>query len=151
MTNNNYLYSEGHNVDSSALLWIGWDEQTNHLYVTFHDGSTWRYSGIDAEEWHDFNKAESLGSYFARYIKGIFEAEQMDKAPTKRDEPEATSGTVVTGIQTGSPIHAIETYVNARRRWAVTLLVEADNPIEALEHFKDQRVTRIQEVIDFAS
>ena len=59
-------------VQSSQLAYIGYDKDTNELYVTFHNGSTYKYSNVPKEKFEDFKTATSVGKYYLVNIKGEY-------------------------------------------------------------------------------
>lgn len=47
------------------------------LTVTFKSGHIWEYSGVPVEVWDEFRKAESVGSYFHKNIKGQYSGKDV--------------------------------------------------------------------------
>lgn len=66
--------------DSSCFSEIGYDSNSNILKVRFRDsGSAYLYYDFPPYEWENFLNANSLGSYYNSYIKGIYgPAERVD-------------------------------------------------------------------------
>ena len=64
-------------VQSSQLSYIGYDEDTNELYVTFVKGSTYKYSNVPKNIFDDFKNAKSIGVYYISYIKGKYESTKI--------------------------------------------------------------------------
>ena len=63
-------------VSSSNIKAIGYDPSTLRLRVEFLNGSTYIYSGVPEAVWSDFSSAASVGSYFAKNIKGKYTGER---------------------------------------------------------------------------
>ena len=61
-----------HPVNSSQIAYIGYDEETNTLYVTFKNGQTYAYEGVPKEEFIELKDSDSVGSYFAENIKSSY-------------------------------------------------------------------------------
>ena len=59
-------------VDSSAIDAIGYDGDTNTLYVTFNSGSTYQYFDVSERKFWNFYNATSYGKYFNSRIKGFY-------------------------------------------------------------------------------
>ncbi len=57
-------------VDSSNVAAIGYLKPD--LYVRFHSGGEYRYSGVPESMYHDFMAADSKGGFLAAHIKGHF-------------------------------------------------------------------------------
>ena len=57
---------------SSNLKDAEYDEQSRTLTVTFHDGRSYKYSGVDAETARGLESAPSSGEYFNSQVKGRF-------------------------------------------------------------------------------
>ena len=56
-------------VDSSSIDLVGYDEETQELYIQFSSGSTYVYDAVSAYTFDEFLNAPSKGSYFNREIK----------------------------------------------------------------------------------
>ena len=63
---------EMHYVDSSNVEAIGYDPDTQELYVQFIKSGGYVY--LDVEEWvfDEFLQAESKGQYLNQNIKGVY-------------------------------------------------------------------------------
>jgi len=57
-------------VVSSQIKKIGYDEEKKELFVTFHKGSTYKYSNVPMDLYLSLMSADSIGSYFIKNIKG---------------------------------------------------------------------------------
>lgn len=51
---------------------IGYNEETQQLYVTFTSGASYVYEGVPPSVFADFRGASSKGSFFAQNIKGAY-------------------------------------------------------------------------------
>lgn len=57
-------------VSSSNISSIGYENRT--LYVSFHNGGLYAYSGVPSSVYQGLMAASSHGSYLARYVKGVY-------------------------------------------------------------------------------
>lgn len=57
-------------VKSSNLSKVGYDELTKTLKVVFKDGQEYEYSEVPSELHADLMKAESVGKFFVKFVKG---------------------------------------------------------------------------------
>ena len=58
-------------VDSSAIAAVGYDGHT--LSVRFHSsGRIYEHHGVSESVYEDFMNASSMGSYYARHIRGRY-------------------------------------------------------------------------------
>lgn len=64
-------------VSSSNVSSVGYDEETQALYVEFNNGSTYRYNGVPFGEYQALINAPSIGSHLARNIKPIYSVEKL--------------------------------------------------------------------------
>lgn len=71
-------------VISSNIVAIGYDPETRELVIQFK-AARFRYADVPPEIHSDLMGAESIGSYFARTIKGQYEATRIDE-PTEAEE-----------------------------------------------------------------
>ena len=63
---------------SSCFSEIGYDSYGETLVVRFRDsGAVYTYLDFPADEWDKFSSADSLGSWFNKYIKGQYECERI--------------------------------------------------------------------------
>jgi len=60
-------------VESSNILEIGYDEDGEVLYITFNSGITYSYDMVPVAVYEEFLKADSVGQYFNKNIKGHYE------------------------------------------------------------------------------
>ena len=57
-------------VASSNVRQIGYDVQTNQMYVTFWSGSTYVYDRVPLDIYREFMRAKSKGRFVWRTIRG---------------------------------------------------------------------------------
>lgn len=61
-------------VQSSNISSIGYDAESDTLYVTFHSGRTYKYENVPPGEFQMLERAGSVGSYFANNIRDQYTA-----------------------------------------------------------------------------
>jgi len=61
-----------HPVHSSVLESVGYDAGTKILELEFREGGVWDYFDFPKPTYHRFIKAESLGKFFVKRIKGKY-------------------------------------------------------------------------------
>ncbi|AJX62327.1 KTSC domain-containing protein [Burkholderia pseudomallei] len=70
-------------VESSQIHAIGHDAETQTLAIQFKSkagaGSIYHYQNFNAAEFELFSSAESIGSYFGKYIKPFPEIYPLEK------------------------------------------------------------------------
>ena len=66
-----------HEVVSSNISFIGYEEETQSLYVTFKKGQTYKYNNVSKEVFKEFLNASSVGSYYKSHIIGKYVSEKM--------------------------------------------------------------------------
>jgi len=59
-------------VVSSNIQSIGYDEESETLYVQFLNGSLYEYKNVPLMEFEQLKNASSIGSYMHRNIKGAY-------------------------------------------------------------------------------
>lgn len=64
-------------VTSSNIAAVGFDGKSGTLAVQFSSGSTYYYAGVTEAQATEFLQAESVGSHFARHIRGKFTGVQV--------------------------------------------------------------------------
>lgn len=64
-------------VNSSQISYIGYDEETNILYVTFSNNSTWAYYSVSKEVFNELKNATSVGKYFSTNIKDKYDCNKI--------------------------------------------------------------------------
>ena len=60
------------NVQSSNIVSIGFDEDSEILQVEFKGGVVYEYFDVPEHIHEELMAAESVGSYFARVVKGNY-------------------------------------------------------------------------------
>ena len=63
-------------VQSSNLVAVGYDADTETLRITFHNG-TYDYFGVPLSVYQGLMNAPSHGSYHARYIKDVYRYQRI--------------------------------------------------------------------------
>lgn len=66
-------------VQSSNLAAIGYDADSKCLQVRFLNGALWRYHTVPQSAYEGLQTAGSVGSYFHKYIRSVYPAEQVDE------------------------------------------------------------------------
>jgi hypothetical protein len=61
-----------HPVHSSVLESVGYDHGTKILELEFKEGGVWDYFDFPNPTYNRFIKAESLGKFFVKRIKGRY-------------------------------------------------------------------------------
>jgi hypothetical protein len=71
-------------VKSSNLRAVGYDATSQTLEIEFTSGVAWAYVDVPPEAHSELMAADSVGSYFARNIRGKFKAEWLSiDSPTR--------------------------------------------------------------------
>ena len=65
-------------VSSSNVAFVGYDNDTQTLYVGFLNGSTYIYKNVPYGEYIGLLNAPSVGSYLHRYIKNAYAYERIE-------------------------------------------------------------------------
>lgn len=63
---------EMHNVDSSNVAAIGYDEASQTLQVEFNNGSTYQYFDVPQAIFDSLLGASSVGQYLNQNVKGNY-------------------------------------------------------------------------------
>lgn len=63
-------------VSSSNIAAIGYDAESQMVYVQFLNGSTYAYKGVPEHEFENLRTAPSVGSYLNRYYKNVYSYER---------------------------------------------------------------------------
>lgn len=61
-----------HPVSSSNIAAVGYDIDSQAVYVKFLNGSTYAYKGVPEHEFDNLKTASSVGSYLNRNFKNIY-------------------------------------------------------------------------------
>ena len=67
------IHVESSNVDS-----VGYDEQTEIVYIRFLSGSLYIYKGVPKFEFENLRDAPSVGSYLHRNYKNVYPYERIE-------------------------------------------------------------------------
>lgn len=59
-------------VQSSNIALVGYDSDTQTLYVRFLNGSEYSYADVPQDEYDSLVSAASVGSYLNDNIKGVY-------------------------------------------------------------------------------
>jgi hypothetical protein len=60
-------------VNSSNIEEIGYDESISALVVTFKNTSSYRYIGVPKDVYESLMKAESIGTFFSKFVRNQFQ------------------------------------------------------------------------------
>lgn len=61
-----------HNVDSSNIAAIGYDEDSQTLQVEFHNGTLYQYFDVPEMIYDGMDHSSSVGQYLNQQVKGIY-------------------------------------------------------------------------------
>lgn len=64
-------------VISSNIAEIGYSEEDEFLVVEFKSGDRWGYSGVPYDVFAGLRDAGSVGSFFAREVKGSYPSRRL--------------------------------------------------------------------------
>jgi hypothetical protein len=64
-------------VNSSNIESVGYDKETQIVYVNFLNGSVYTYNGVPEHEFENLRDAPSVGSYLHRYYKNVYSYERI--------------------------------------------------------------------------
>ncbi|MFD2098570.1 KTSC domain-containing protein [Flagellimonas iocasae] len=65
-------------VVSSNVESIGYDEQSQQVYVRFLNGGVYIYKGVPEQEYQNLLLAPSVGSYLHRNFKNVYPYERIE-------------------------------------------------------------------------
>ena len=68
---------EMHSVSSSNIASVGYDPESESVYVQFLNGSTYAYKGVPEHEFTNLRTASSVGSYLNRNFKNVYPYERV--------------------------------------------------------------------------
>lgn len=63
-------------VSSSNIAAVGYDAESQTVYVQFLNGSTYAYKGVPEHEFENLRTAPSVGSYLNRNYKNVYPYER---------------------------------------------------------------------------
>ena len=61
-----------HLVSSSNISYIGYDNNTQELYIKFIKGDTYKYDNVPEQVFKEFLDSSSIGKYYSTYIRGKY-------------------------------------------------------------------------------
>lgn len=61
-----------HPVNSSQISYVGYEDSTSELYITFRNGSTYRYDNVPRNIFEALLKSDSVGKYLNAHIKNSY-------------------------------------------------------------------------------
>lgn len=64
-------------VSSSNIAAVGYDADSQSVYVQFLNGSTYVYKGVSEHEFENLRTAHSVGSYLNRSYKNVYPYERV--------------------------------------------------------------------------
>ena len=65
-------------IESSNIDSIGYDPDTNQLYVRFKGNAVYRYDNVPLNVYFDFLEAKSAGKFLGSKIKGEYAFEKIE-------------------------------------------------------------------------
>lgn len=68
---------EMQDVSSSNIACVGYDAESQTVYVQFLNGSTYAYQGVPEHEFENLRTAPSVGSYLNRNYKNAYPYERL--------------------------------------------------------------------------
>lgn len=63
-------------VSSSNISAVGYDAESQTVYIQFMNGSTYAYKGVPEHEFENLRTAPSVGSYLNRNYKNVYPYER---------------------------------------------------------------------------
>ena len=63
-------------VSSSNIAAVGYDAESQSVYIQFLNGSTYVYKGVPEHEFENLRTAPSVGSYLNRNYKNVYPYER---------------------------------------------------------------------------
>lgn len=74
---NNKMTTPMHPVNSSQISYIGYDDATQCLYVTFKNNSTYKYDNVPRDIFEAMLKSDSVGKYLNLKVKGVYNSTKI--------------------------------------------------------------------------
>lgn len=68
---------EMQSVSSSNIAAVGYDAESQSVYVKFLNGSIYTYKGVPEHEFENLRTASSIGSYLNRNYKNVYPYERV--------------------------------------------------------------------------
>ena len=63
-------------VSSSNVAALGYDPESQSVYVQFHSGGTYIYKNVPPQEFENLRTASSIGAYLNRNYKNVYPYER---------------------------------------------------------------------------
>jgi len=64
--------------DSSFIINVSWDTESDSLLVQFNSGTTWVYYNVPQKIYKELIKSISVGQYFNKNIRNKFTSERIN-------------------------------------------------------------------------
>jgi hypothetical protein len=64
-------------VSSSNVESVGYDEESQIVFVQFLNGSMYIYKGVEKHQFENLRDADSIGSYLHRNYKNVYPYEKI--------------------------------------------------------------------------
>ena len=64
--------------DSSFIINVSWDENSDSLYIKFNSGTTWVYYDVSQEVYNRLIKSVSVGEYFNKNIRNKYSCQRIN-------------------------------------------------------------------------
>lgn len=62
---------------SSVIKFLAYDSKKEALAIQFHSDSVWIYLGVSLEVYDELISAKSVGNYFNKHIRNMYESERF--------------------------------------------------------------------------
>lgn len=157
-------YTEVADVDSSAFRTLWYDAPSKRAFAEFNSGTVVGYEGVEASTFQAWKTADSPGTFWRAFVKkqqalGNYKGVDGDVDFQPRVQQPVVQNTPPTWNQVAesSAVEAAHDFVNAvnavglqgentRTLYAVTVVVEADNILQAVTSVQSAgRVTEVYE------
>jgi hypothetical protein len=127
---------------SSAIKAVYYNNKTKQLYVEFPGGRLAGYSDVTPDEVYDFVEADSVGSYYARHIKGAFRGINTDGIELVKQRTPAPSG-VTNAMSSGGFTSSSGFHAAPKHTFKVTFttVVTVDVPADTIA----QAITKVEQ------
>lgn len=99
--------------NSSAIVEMYFDSESNQIYIEFPSGDVWQYQG-NPTMWKNWTGSASVGSFYSHFVKGkvaggyIGRDGQITWVALTPDEPEAVARYEFTAEVTSTVIEVVE-------------------------------------------
>jgi hypothetical protein len=64
--------------DSSFIINVSWDEDSDFLYIKFNSGTTWVYHDVSEEIYNRLIRSVSVGEYFNKNIRNKYSSARIN-------------------------------------------------------------------------